>query len=43
MLEWLKEQVSMARTFYHANLKNPKLPLGMLSGIAMESRGKAKL
>ena len=43
LLEWLKEQVSMARTFYHADPKNPKLPLGMPSGIAMEfgeSRGK---
>ena len=44
MLEWLKEQVSILRTFYHADPKNPKLPLGMPTGIAMEfgeSRGRA--
>ena len=43
MLHWLDKQVSMARTFYHADPKNPKLPLGMPSGIAMEfgkNRGK---
>ena len=43
ILDWLEKQISMARTFYHADPKNPKLPLGMPSGIAMEfgeSRGK---
>ena len=43
LLDWLDKQVSMARTFYHADPKNPKLPLGMPSGIAMEfgkNRGK---
>ena len=43
MLHWLDKQVSMARTFYHADPKNPKIPLGLLSGIAMEfgkNRGK---
>ena len=39
LLEWLKDQVSMARTFYHANPKNPKLAFGIAMKFG-ESRGK---
>ena len=36
MLDWMEKQVSMARTFYHADPSNPKIRLGQPSGIAME-------
>ena len=36
MLDWMEKQVSMARTFYHADPSNPKIKLGQPSGIAME-------
>ena len=36
MLKWMEKQVSMARTFYHANPRNPKIQLGQPCGIAME-------
>ena len=36
MLDWMEKQVSMARTFYHADPTNPKIKLGQPSGIAME-------
>ena len=36
MLDWMEKQVSMARTFYHADPNNPKIKLGQPCGIAME-------
>ena len=36
MLDWMEKLVSMVRTFYHFDPRNPKIQLGQPSGIAME-------